>query len=285
LEKKPTYKPLILIGAARSGTKILRDTLAKHTEIDVVPYDINYIWRIGNSECEDDVLDPDKTDLESLVKIKKKISKFSNGNLFLIEKTVSNAIRIPFVLKVFPDAKFIHLVRDGRDVVGSVIRQWGERREISYFLKKIIHFPIIESYVYLKQYIRNWFKIMFSGKTDNTYIWGVRYKGFMSDLAGKEKIEVCALQWKHCVEKSLQDLDALDDERIIKVKYEEFVMNPQKETDRIFEFIGLNGLNKSDLIGISNENISTYKNHLNQNEIDRTMAIIEPLLRKLNYLN
>src|SRR4051812_20775701 len=42
------FQPVIVIGAARSGTKLLRDSLATHADVARVPYDVNYVWRFGN---------------------------------------------------------------------------------------------------------------------------------------------------------------------------------------------------------------------------------------------
>ena len=41
-------EPIVLIGAARSGTKILRDALATALGVPQVPYDVGYVWRYGN---------------------------------------------------------------------------------------------------------------------------------------------------------------------------------------------------------------------------------------------
>jgi LPS sulfotransferase NodH len=40
---------------------------------------------------------------------------------YLVVKTTPNSLRIPFLRKMFPDAKFIHIVRDGRDVTCSLM--------------------------------------------------------------------------------------------------------------------------------------------------------------------
>ena len=47
---------VIIIGAARSGTKYLRDVLATAPNAARVPYDINYIWRYGSESHPDDAL-------------------------------------------------------------------------------------------------------------------------------------------------------------------------------------------------------------------------------------
>jgi hypothetical protein len=39
----------------------------------------------------------------------------------LVVKATLNSLKIPFIKKIFPDAKFIHIVRDGRDVACSMM--------------------------------------------------------------------------------------------------------------------------------------------------------------------
>src|SRR2546430_7511188 len=55
-----SFQPVIVIGAARSGTKLLRDCLGTADEFAVVPYDINYLWRLGNEQFPNDELTPEQ---------------------------------------------------------------------------------------------------------------------------------------------------------------------------------------------------------------------------------
>lgn len=114
-------RPIFLIGAARSGTKLLRDMLGRHPELDAIPYDINYLWRLGHEDLKHDEL-PDITD-----RARKAINRHLQqaGADFVVEKTVSNCFRVAPVARAFPEARFIFLVRDGYDVTESAVRQWG----------------------------------------------------------------------------------------------------------------------------------------------------------------
>jgi hypothetical protein len=47
---------VFVIGAARSGTKFLRDVIGASPYAAVVPYDVNYVWRGGNEGFPDDAL-------------------------------------------------------------------------------------------------------------------------------------------------------------------------------------------------------------------------------------
>jgi hypothetical protein len=44
------------------------------------------------------------------------------------DKTPNNAIRIGLLARLFPEAQFVHVIRDGREVAASVVEQgWGTR--------------------------------------------------------------------------------------------------------------------------------------------------------------
>ncbi|MGW4163622.1 sulfotransferase family protein [Streptomyces sp. NPDC004788] len=42
----------------------------------------------------------------------------------LLEKTPENSLRLPFLLRLFPDATVVHLRREARDTVASMVRAW-----------------------------------------------------------------------------------------------------------------------------------------------------------------
>ena len=107
--------PVIIIGAARSGTKFLRDLFAASDEVACIPYDVNYIWRDSNADHPDDELHVDSLSNDIRLRIERNLrvlSNFQDGQI-MVEKTVSNTLRVPFVAAVFPHAHFVHIVRDG----------------------------------------------------------------------------------------------------------------------------------------------------------------------------
>lgn len=276
-----SYQPIILIGAGRSGTKIIRDVLGSHPDIDIVPYDVNYIWRIGTDQAENDALDT-QIDPINRKRIIQQFNKFSSGSAFLLEKTVSNSLRIPYVLNVFPNAKFIHLIRDGRDVTESVLRQWGEVREASYIFRKLKTFPIRYAFSYLLDYGMNWLKfgLLKTGKAH--YIWGVRYPGYKEDLESLSTLEVCAKQWKICVETSDRQLKSLSQDNVLNVRYEEIVSEPDRILTRISRFIGTKS-DHFDSQKLNPKNINKYKSVFNEKQLEQVINIIGPTLIQHSY--
>jgi hypothetical protein len=232
-----SYQPLILVGAARSGTKLLRDLVASHPEVDKVPFDINYIWRLANERLPHDELWPDLLSPKTRGRIVRNVGAFHSGAPFLIEKTVSNCLRIPFVQAVFPRALFIHLVRDGRDVVESVYRQWLAPPNWGYIFRKALTFPLTEATGYAKSYaLTTLRKLLFHNK-GNVSTWGPRYKGITEDLAARDLLEVCAIQWVRSIDKAKKDLGELHTSMVTNLRYEDFVDSPLLNLRRIAEMM------------------------------------------------
>src|SRR5260221_4458788 len=236
-----SYRPVIIIGAARSGTKMTRDVIARHPGVDRIPFDINYVWRFGNECYRHDELPSSALTPEIRSRLISYFNQNSTGRPFLIEKTVSNCLRIPFVYAVFPDAIFVHLIRDGRDVVESVQRQWTARPDWRYVLEKARTFPILQAPGYALKYASTMLKRVLRNTERSAGTWGPRYQGIDEDVAHRDLIEVCAIQWVRSVEATLRDLAAVPADQVINVRYEDFVQNPQDQLKQIAARIGLDG--------------------------------------------
>src|SRR5690606_26806424 len=50
----------------------------------------------------------------------------------LLEKTPKNTLRLPFLRQVFPDARFVYLYREPREVLASMIEAWQSGRFRTY---------------------------------------------------------------------------------------------------------------------------------------------------------
>jgi hypothetical protein len=273
-----SYQPLILIGAARSGTKLLRDTIACHPHVDKVPYDINYVWRFGNEGIPHDELQIQ--DLNDVVrkKIIRAIDRFSKGSPYLVEKTVSNCLRVPYISSVFPDAKFLHIVRNGFDVIESVSRQWAAQPDLQYIFQKALTFPAIDAFGYGISYAKKTIRNLLVNDSTNLETWGSRYDGIDEDVKQRSLLEVCALQWSHSVAKAFSDLSKIPTENLLLIRYEDFVENPHLVLKRIAEFVDLD-LNlcssSFDLDAIRKDEIGKGMRTLSPDQITSILPIIE----------
>ena len=149
-------KPIIIIGAPRSGTTLLFETLAAHEDlwclsgggeshwhIEVIEslnparrnFDSN---RLAAKDASDDIRDrlisnfiTDLRDRNGLPLIGA-TGKATRETVRLLEKTPKNALRIPFLDRLFPDALYIFLVRRARDNISSMMDAWASGRFVTY---------------------------------------------------------------------------------------------------------------------------------------------------------
>lgn len=280
------YQPLILIGAARSGTKLVRDLIAAHPAVDRVPYDINYIWRLGNEHLPHDELSPELLTPQIRQRILRGFTRYSSWAPFLIEKTVSNCLRVAYVHAVFPEARFIHLVRDGRDVIESVYRQWIAPPDWRYILEKAKSFPLTEAFGYALYYARYTCRKLVTPDKKKSGTWGPRYAGIDEDLASKDLLEVCAIQWARSVERALSDLSSLPIEQVLSIRYEDFVRNPCSYLEMIAQFAGIAPvpyLEKVNVEIVSQQNIGKGSRNLSPEQMALVLPRIHNALSLLNY--
>lgn len=286
---KTLPQPIIILGAGRSGTKFLRSLLAVSPECQSIPYDINYIWRFGNEANPDDELDVSQLSPQIKKYIRSQIAKYSAdsespNSKFVIEKTVSNTLRVAFVNEVFPEAKFINLIRDGRAVTESAIRQWQEPPNQQYLMQKLKYFPW-RNYAYALKYASNMVRSKVLGQTEG-YTWGPKYKNIDEDVRNKTLAEVCALQWKECVEKCKNQLEDLPNNRYIEVRYEDLVSSPQTVKD-IGLFMGIKDIDvilKNYHNTVEDSNIEKWQTSLNKEDTESINNEILPLLERLGYV-
>lgn len=276
---------VILIGAARSGTKLLRDCLGHQEGAAVVPYDVNFVWRMGCENSAHDELAPTDISPRNREQIEHQLQRWWKEPV-LVEKTVSNTLRVPYVHALFPDARFIHLIRDGYDVVESSYRQWTARPDWRYLTGKVRALPPASAPRYALrvggQMVRRQFNRRSGGAL--TPVWGPVYQGALEDVREMGVLPVVARQWRRCVDSSLSGLMEVPDNQRIEVRYEEFVADPLSELKRLCEFCHLDA-SKATLGGLEIRTSERGKGRLalSSEELLIVQSEIEPLQRTLGY--
>ena len=239
MQESPKY--VIIIGAARSGTKFVRDLIGSSVDCKAVPYDVNFIWRTSHARQPHDVLKPEECSKQIAQEICRKLqslSKWHQGHnaRYIVEKTVSNCLRVPYLEQALEDVRYIHLIRDGREVVESSLRQWRAPANPKYLLQKFRYMPL-SNIGYAFWYMGNLIQGMLC-RDRSVNVWGVRYPGIEQDLETRSLLEVCAQQWTSCVDTALNDLQAIPFQRRLEIRYEQLI-NDCGQIDRICEFLQL----------------------------------------------
>jgi Sulfotransferase family len=108
-----TGAPIVVGGCGRSGTTLLLSILSAHPAIYAIEHETYAfcpnVWNGVGGEPELEVIEAALTD-----------ATVRPSHTRWCEKTPKNVSNIPAILGAVPGVRFVHLVRDGRDVVTSV---------------------------------------------------------------------------------------------------------------------------------------------------------------------
>lgn len=239
------YTPVVILGAGRSGTNILRDCLTQLPEFATWPCDeIQPIWRHGNLSHPTDEIPPELARPSVVKFIQNAFHKewmALDKPRFLVEKTCANTLRVPFLEAVLDQPFYIHIVRHGGDVVPSAAKRWRgdlELPALSYFLLKARYIPLVDIPVYLWAFLAKRMG-MIMGRKQRLSTWGPRFDG-IDDWAEKPLEQLCSKQWVECAIQADNALAALPQERVVRVFYEDFITDPQSEIRRILSLVNSN---------------------------------------------
>ncbi|HEY5301034.1 MAG TPA: sulfotransferase, partial [Acetobacteraceae bacterium] len=129
--RRSTLRGLVVMGgAARSGTTLLRGTMGRHPLIASLPETTVFLHRITSARHLGQRLgwNPvlieqwqarSRSQVEFIERVHRAVvAEF--GRPVWLEKTPANVLRFGFVRRSFPQAKLVHVIRDGRDVVSSL---------------------------------------------------------------------------------------------------------------------------------------------------------------------
>lgn len=223
-------RPVFIVAAPRSGSTLLFETLAVNRELwsigdeshkhferiaSLRPSGKNPSNRLSadlaNADVKDTLLDSFVEDLRNCDgKLFKDMTALSKpSEIRFLEKTPKNALRIPFLLEVFPDARFIFLFRDPKQNMSSLLESWKSQKFVTY--------PTLPGW----SAPQKWSHLLTPG-------W--------QELAGAPLAEVVAHQWLTTNQTIMNDLKDLPKERWCAIDYDSLLANTPQELQRLCHF-------------------------------------------------
>lgn len=139
-------RPVFIIGPPRSGTTTLFHLLSHHPSLGSLWREGHDLWRRYHHPRRNGW----KSDRIGAGEVHPAERSFVSRYLYahfdaprFVEKTPENCLRIPYLLELFPDARFVFIWRDPRPTISSLINGWRhpEGRFRSYFVPVRLQIP------------------------------------------------------------------------------------------------------------------------------------------------
>jgi len=223
-------RPVFLIGCARSGTSILGEAIAAHPHVAYL-FEASRIWNeLVPSRPDHRLVAADVTPevalaiYRALVEARDALERAQGSDAagaaepdsggcaesdrasrrpedeILLEKNPKHVLRIPFLKALFPHARFLHILRDGRDTACSLMfRNRGS----------------------------SWGHLEIPGWRD------------LLEKYPQENHIRCAHQWRDSVTIARRDAESLKPGEYVEVRYEDLLRDPGMTVAALLEFLGL----------------------------------------------
>lgn len=220
-------RPVIILAAPRSGSTLLFETLAECVDV----------WTIGGESHQIIESIPALNPGSGLIDSNRLLAEHAAGRvaammrrrfarmlrdrdgreffrlrhlskLRFLEKTPKNALRVPFLNQIFPDARYIFLFRDVRANLSSMMEAWRS--------------PNWKTYPRLA----GW-----EGPP-----WSLLLPPGWQTMNGKSIAETCAFQWQSANNTILNDLKKLPRENWTTISYESFLHDQVSTIENLCQF-------------------------------------------------
>ena len=284
-------RPIFVVGSSRSGTWMMHRTLGRHPDIRMHPLEQKWLWKYGHYDHYNDRLTAEDVTDKAIAYIHRRFRRYqrkSGADKRIGEKTNCNALRLTYVQRVFPDAKFIHMLRDGRAAAVSSRQYWLDPSHFTPQYGKIWQVPFLQKVRLVCAHLWRKVKGLKSQAEHTTIPWGPCFPGIREAMKTHSPIEVCGMQWRELVETARREGLALGTKHYYECRYERFCADPKAVIREIEEFLEIP--RSEELETWVGENIhmralDSWRSKINDEDMARLMKQIEPCLREFGFLD
>lgn len=166
--------------------------------------------------------------------------------VFLSKRTANNR-RIRLLASIFPAARYLHLVRDGREVTQSLstVAWW-----------------------------------------DNHTVWWDGRTPLEMERAGEPRLAICARNWVREVRELQTQLAPIDPARLLELRFEELLGDPLRHLERVTRFLGVEfpGAYRDAIESLKLRPVRAgWATDWDARQLACVLAETQPLLRQLGY--
>lgn len=265
--------PIIIGGCGRSGTTLMRVILDSHSQIacgpesNVFPSPNRLNPGSPGAEKLAKKFDLGSSEMRRLLESSATRAEFAErffaayrdqaGKPLWADKTPRNVQVMPYILEHFPEARFVHVIRDGRDVVCS-LRTHPRHRVIDGQIVKL------DTWNPIKDCVGRWVKDVGDGlayRGDPRY-YELKYEDLVTDTEGTLRglFEFLRLDWEPAV-MSFHEVQSSSRDPV------KFAQNPEATKP------------------LQSSSIGRWKKDLTGDDLEYVLREAGPLLRTLGYLD
>jgi len=223
-------RPIIILAAPRSGSTLLFETLSEARDVWTIGGESHQIiegvaaLNVNSGRVDSNRLTAAHAPDPMARFMRRRFARFLRdrdgrefvrhpgiGSLRFVEKTPKNALRVPFMEKVFPGARYIFLFRDVRANLSSMIEAWRSRRWVTY------------------PQLPGW-----RGPP-----WSLLLPPGWQTMNGRALEEICAFQWRCANQTVIEDLQQIPRQRWTTINYQALLDEPLKTVEGLCEFADL----------------------------------------------
>ena len=245
--------PVFIVGSPRSGTSIFNIMISTNPDIADLSEAI-YIWEPGDRDHSSSHI---KTAADvtpaHIARIRGAFGFYQRmkGKRYFVNKNPRSSVRIGFIQAIFPEAYFIHIVRDGRAVVNSILgiikrERYRQKIPLGGFCKP-----------------RNW-----------------------RELLAMPPLERHAAQWAGIMKEIDTSKRAVPEDRWIEIKYEELCSDPCRHLEDIYCRIGIpaDGKTLEQIKGMARSQNYKWLQKYSVEDIELMNGIMKEPLKRYRYI-
>jgi hypothetical protein len=230
-------RPILVIGAPRSGKSLVTNVFFAADEFCVLGEAL-MTWNLGMRSRPDDrrLADEasDKVREQIVEALLSQIRSRDGDKTRYLDNLAYNALRVPFLHAVLPEAKLILVVRDPRSVIPEMHYAWTAKASMRTAVQRTRTGVQWRSVPRLAA--RFAVNYVSSRLRKRRSTWGPVVPGLREFAATHSVAETAAYQWLRLNEIALLDLDRLPADRWLLVRFEDLLSDVEGSFRRIADF-------------------------------------------------
>ncbi|HMN75637.1 MAG TPA: sulfotransferase [Burkholderiaceae bacterium] len=271
--------PVFVVGCSRSGTTVTYETLAASSSFLSFGWEIPQFWNSLhgplNNGWHSEAAGADAAAPEHrTAALRYFYQRLGAG--WVLDKTCINVMRIPYLHRLFPQARFVFIQRDGRDNISSMMDGWRVGRSDGRFELSQFFGLFPEPVAINNGEFKEWSFFLAPGWRQYNH-------------ASLE--EVCAFQWISANRMALEAKKAIPAAQWVHLRYEDIFERPVEMFRAVFAQLRVPfttdlqarcaNLQPTSVVSGTPKK-QKWKEH-NPQAVERVLPMIAPLMREMGY--